>query len=452
MSQPAGVWAESAPTLQPVGEGQRIPGLDVLRGVAVLGILWMNIVAFGLPFPAYQNPLAAGGFQGWDRSAWWISHLLFELKFMTIFSALFGAGLVLMRRRAKTAARPYLGVLLRRYAWLAVIGALHGYLLWFGDILFSYAIAGFVLLLFRDKSAKTLVISGSIAVLIPLAMGVMFGRSLLELKSRSSIVQEKIAAGGTATQQEADVLEEWADMRRRGLPTAEELSNEFRAHRGGYWGILEFRAPITLEFQSTALLGFVLWRSVGVMLLGMAAMKIGVFSAALPLRTYLLMAVAGYGVGLPITAWGAQRLIAHDFGLLFSFSSGMWPNYFASLLVAMGHVAVVMIWCRAGGLAVLKRSLAAVGRMAFSNYLMQTVICTTFFYGYGFGWYGYFSRGELLIAAVAVWLIQLIASPIWLRFFRFGPAEWVWRSLTYWKAQPMIRRLPPSDPSAMAPA
>jgi uncharacterized protein len=172
------------------------------------------------------------------------------------------------------------------------------------------------------------------------------------------------------------------------------------------------------------------------MLMGMGLMKLGMFSAQWPKWLYVLFIVVGYGFALLVTAQGVSQQIAHDFDTIYLLQGGMIYDHVASVFVALAHVSVVMLVCQSGILAFLRRRLAAVGQMAFSNYLMQSIICTLIFYGYGLGLYGRFGRFELMAFVVGVWALQLGYSQWWLQKFRFGPAEWLWRSLTYLKRQP----------------
>jgi uncharacterized protein len=187
-------------------------------------------------------------------------------------------------------------------------------------------------------------------------------------------------------------------------------------------------------------IGFLLagWSvAMGRMLIGMGLMKLGVFSAMRSRRFYLWMVAIGYGIGLPLIAFDGWELIRHRFSTSYEMHGGVLYNYFGGLVVALGHVGMLMLIVQSGVLASLTRRLAAVGRMALSNYLTHSIVCTTLFYGYGFGLFGDINRTGLAAIVLIIWVTQLLLSPIWLRHFRFGPAEWLWRSLTYWKLQPM---------------
>ena len=182
---------------------------------------------------------------------------------------------------------------------------------------------------------------------------------------------------------------------------------------------------------------FIAWFVGGMMLLGMALMKLGVFSGERSTKFYLKMMVIGYGVGLPFIGYGAYRLIAGDFHFLVDFAVSGPITYIFSPIVALGHVGAVMLAYKSGFLPRLQARLAAVGRMALTNYLMHSIVLTTIFYGYGLGQYNRFSRFELLGFIFGMWALQLYLSPWWLKHYRFGPAEWLWRTMTYRKLQPM---------------
>ncbi len=175
------------------------------------------------------------------------------------------------------------------------------------------------------------------------------------------------------------------------------------------------------------------------MLLGMALMKLGVVSGERSDAYYRKMMLIGYGFGLPVMILSAWNLHAHQWDFLWVFRIGNMSNYVGSILVAFGHIALVMTICRAGTMRTLMQRFSAVGRMAFTNYLLHSIILTTVFYGYGLGLYGQVPRFWQMSFVIAVLGFQLWMSPLWLKHYRFGPAEWLWRSLTYWQRQPMYR-------------
>ena len=180
-----------------------------------------------------------------------------------------------------------------------------------------------------------------------------------------------------------------------------------------------------------------LWRAGGLMLIGMALFRHGVFSAARSREWYIRMTGVGFGLGLPIVYWGVLFCESSGWSFRSAFFLGSQFNYWASRLVAAGWIGLVMLACKDGWARPVLDRLAAVGRMALSCYLLQTIICTTIFYGHGFGLFGSLSRFGQAGVVVAVWVAMLVVCPSWLRHFRFGPFEWLWRSLTYWKPQPL---------------
>jgi uncharacterized protein len=182
-----------------------------------------------------------------------------------------------------------------------------------------------------------------------------------------------------------------------------------------------------------------LWRCTGLMLIGMGLMKAGVLSGMKSRGFYGVLALAGYGFGLPIVVLGAVHSVRGDFDIVGQFLVGMNANYIGSVPVALGHIGVVMLACRSRWGAVLAGTIGAAGRTALTNYLAQTFIGCGLFCGWGMGLFGSLSRADLWLIIVPVWVAQVALSMVWLKRFRFGPAEWVWRSLTYAKAQPLLR-------------
>jgi uncharacterized protein len=175
------------------------------------------------------------------------------------------------------------------------------------------------------------------------------------------------------------------------------------------------------------------------MLLGMALLKLGILSAERDLSYYRKMMMIGYGLGLPIMVFSAWNMSAHQWEMMWMFRVGGIPNYIGSILVAFGHIALVMTIVKTGACSRAMARFAAVGRMAFTNYLMHSLVMTTIFYGYGFGLYGQIPRIWQMAFVAGMLGFQLWFSTYWLERNRFGPAEWLWRSLTYWRLQPMKR-------------
>jgi uncharacterized protein len=363
--------------------------------------------------------------------------VLFESKMMALFSMLFGAGLILMHTRAESVGRRFAGVYYRRVLWLLMFGLAHAYLLWMGDILYAYAMCGLILYPLRRRSPRLLLILGIVLLVFGSLIKLGSGYSFEMLKDVNDRAQSKLAAGESITAQEEAFVAQWDEMRAAFQASPEEVEREIEAYGSGYLDVLEFRAPEALMMQTQAFLFISLWRVGGLMLIGMALMKLGVFSGQRSRRFYIVLMVTGFGLGIPLAYLGMSQWFAHDFDFIRFFQADSHFNYFGSILVALGYVGLIITIYNRGWLTWLSTRLAAVGRTALTNYLLHSIICTTVFYGYGFGLFGHVDRFALQGFVLAVWVLQLIVSPIWLARFRFGPAEWLWRSLTYWKRQPM---------------
>jgi uncharacterized protein len=418
----------------PVRPAERVESVDVLRGVALLGILTMNIVSFGWPYDVYENPDLGGGPRGLNRAVWLVNELAFDGKMMSIFSMLFGAGLVLLADRAEARGASALGVYYRRVLWLLAFGLAHAYLIWAGDILYTYAVCGLLLYPLRRLSSGTLIVLGTLIAFVP---ALIFGAGDAFFALLGTPAYERVEAAKAAGRT-PDPGDRWLhETVKETKPNPEAIAREVKTYRGGYRGILKDRVGDVLVIETVVFLVYLSWAALGRMLIGMALMKLGVFAASRSARFYVGLALFGFGVGLPLTAFGAWHQWRHGFDSTRLLLCGETPVYLGSLPVALGYVAVVMLVYRSGRLAALSRRLAAVGRMALTNYLLQSLLCTTLFYGYGLGLFGRLDRLQLYGAVLAVWALQLAISPAWLARYRFGPAEWLWRSLTYGRPQAM---------------
>lgn len=404
--------------LTPVSEPQRIVSLDVLRGFALLGILVINIQSFSMIFSAYMNPTAYGDLTGANYWVWLLSHVLTDQKFMTIFSMLFGAGIVLLSSRVEARGQSATGVHYQRMFWLIVFGLLHAYLLWWGDILFLYGICGLVVYLFRKLSPRKLLVLGLLTIAVSSALFLFFGWSMQFWPPEAL----------------EELTQDWQ-------PTLERTAEEVAIYQGGWLEQMNHRVPKSFEFETFVLLIWGFWRAGGLMLVGMGLYKVGVFTLKRSAGFYAALIMGALLVGIPTVSYGVHRNFTVGWDVHSSFFFGWQFNYWGSLIVSMGWIGLVMLVCQYPPLARLTRPFAAVGQMAFTNYILQTVICTTIFYGHGFGLFGQVERTGQIAIVAAVWVFQLLVSPIWLRYFLFGPLEWLWRSLTYLQSQP-FRRLP----------
>jgi len=410
--------------IAPTRKKGRIASLDVLRGIAILGILIMNIQSFSMIGAAYMNPTAFGDFTGWNRMIWIASHIFADQKFLTIFSMLFGAGIVLMARRAEQKDVSPARLHYRRTFWLIVIGLVHAYGFWYGDILVSYGLCALLVFLFRKLNPWLLTLLGILSISMA---------SLLFLASGWSMPfwpQESIEQTITGWQPDAGAIEE-----------------EVAAYRGSWLEQMPHRAGMSLYFQVAAFMFWTAWRAGGCMLIGMALFKWEILSARKSTRFYILLMLIAFAAGFPLILTGLQKNAAAGWSLEYSMFIGSQYNYWGSLFVALGYISLVMLVCRWFENTAALKLLAGVGRTALSNYLFQTLVCTTVFYGHGLGLYGHVDRiGQIGIMAL-VWIVQLVLTWIWLKHYRFGPAEWLWRSLTYKERQPLLRRKATPEPA-----
>ena len=352
------------PLLVPVDPNERISSVDVLRGVALLGILLMNILEFGLPLGAELNPTIAGGSTGLNLVSWFLNHLLFEGKMRAIFSMLFGAGAVLLTSRAerRRGGIEVADIYYRRTLWLIAFGLFHAYFIWDGDILFTYGLFGLALFPLRNARPAVLTVVG-LMILIPLTFGCLAEANAMRfLRQKSADAERAAASGQLLTEQQYEDRRAWNEKLNGLHQQPAEIAKEYEDHRSGYWTMFLRRAQTVPGTQSTDLYRFGVFDACGMMVLGMAFLKFGVFSAALPRRSYLRLCIIGYVIGIPLNAVTAY----------FYYRSGFDPVYlmyhystyqFSRLLVALGHIAVVMLLLQAGVLPSLAKAIGAVGRI-----------------------------------------------------------------------------------------
>lgn len=445
--------------LQPVAQTARIPTIDILRGVALLGILLVSIPSFGLTEASVQELI-----RGPHGGNYWLKtliYVLFENKMRALFSMLFGAGIILFLDRNRSGsgmAAPELFI--RRQLWLAVFGLVNALgLLWHQDILFNYGIVGIFLFPFKRLSAKTLLVCAIVAGLIYSGKNYW---SFTEQKQKYEKYQQVVAFEKKAkaakpapkkvklTDEQKDDKEAWEGIVKSKKYDKKADRANVLAMRSDYVTVWNHQLPKAQQMEAPFFYRFGLWDITSMMLLGMALFKWGFFSNQPTTGQYTLLAIGGLLIGQTI-AWlslPSHELAITDYSKFIStsivpLSDLLMP--FERAFSGIGWASLVLLLYRSGVAQWLWKSLAAVGQMAFTNYLMQSVLCTLFFYGYGLGYYGDLKFYQLYFVVAEVWLIQLVFSTVWLHFFRFGPLEWLWRSLTYGEQQPM--RLTQSTPA-----
>jgi len=394
---------------QPLNKAQRIVSMDLLRGVAVLGILIMNIQNFSMPTAAYINPTAYGDLSGLNKWVWIISHLLACSKFMSIFSMLFGAGVLLFTQRAEQKGLNSASLHYRRMGWLLLFGLMHGFLIWTGDILVTYSLCGMLLFLFRNKQPTTLLRIALAFFIVPILINLLFTWSIPYWPPDA--VQS--------------TMESW-------MPGEQVVQHHLDVYRSGWIKQMELRIPGTIFMQTGLFFMGTFWRVMAMMLLGMALYKWQVLSAGRSSRFYTRMTLSGLVVGLVISTAGIFLNFKNQWTMEYSMFIGVQFNYLGSVGTALGYMGLVMLISQSSRFKGCIKVLTAVGRMAFTNYILMTLLATYIFYGHGLGLYGSVERTYQVLICLGIWIPLLIISPLWLKRFRFGPLERLWRGLTYW--------------------
>ncbi len=400
----------------------RIAALDIVRGVAVMGILAMNIAGFALIFPAYFNPLATGEATAIDRGVYLFNYILFDGKMRGLFSLLFGASMLLVVERAVAKGESPARVHYARMVALLGFGLLHLWLIWWGDILAHYAIVGMIAYFAVHQSAKTLF--GLAAALI--AAHTVF---TIGLPFQIATLQSQIPAPAAAT-----ALQGYANS--FGIPDAARAAKETLIYRGDYAGIFADRfarfgwAPLRdLQYMGM--------ETLGLMLIGMGLLKTGLLRGEWPVARMRRWAAIGIALGLAVYLPLAWWMASADFSLLSVVTATLAAPVPLRPLVIIGIACLILLAARPGGALTVR--VAEAGRMAFTNYLLTSLICTTIFYGYGLGLFGHVSRLGLWGVVLAVWLGMLLWSKPWLDRFAYGPMEWLWRSIARESVQPLRR-------------
>ena len=401
----------------------------------------MNIVGLGL-YEAYEDPTNSGGATGWDLKVWWVNTMFFEGTMRGMFSILFGAGILLFTGRSENnSGSSVTDLYFRRLLWMLLFGVIHCYLLlWEGEILYSYAIVGMFAFSFRHLKPKQLIIGATSILLVATALSTKDYFQAKNMFESATTAEQKKSKGENLNKEEEHAIEQWNNKVSEMKATPEQVKDEMEARSKGYISIVMHKAPLNEFMQTTFLYRLGFWDILAMMLLGMALFKLGILKAARSTRFYILMAVIGYSIGVTVNYFESSLLISNHFSILSFHKSGMTYNL-GRIPTTMGHIAVIMLFIKSAWLPLLQRALAAVGQMAFTNYITTSIICNFIFLGYGFAMFGKLQRHELYYIVAGIWMFQLIASPIWVTYFRFGPLEWAWRSLTYWQKQPFRKPL-----------
>jgi uncharacterized protein len=408
------------PAPAPVAPTERIETLDVLRGFALLGILLVNMALFS--WPCYDLFMAA---QPWtsraDVAADWLVRTFAEGKFISLFSFLFGLGMAIQMERAAARGAGFVGRYARRLLTLLAIGLAHAFLIWEGDILVMYALFGFLLLAFRNRKPNTLLVWAGISLLVPVVIYALLG-AMMALGSLvpgvAEIVEKELTATNAWYEQAAA-----ENLRAFAHGSVTEVFMQRARNVMFLYQYVWYYAPM---FFAMFLFGLYAGRR---RLLHDIEANLGFIRRTLGW---------GLALGLPANLIYAVTYAVADPASV----SPLWVVTAAMLAVGgpalcFAYAAAITLLLRGNGAQKLLHPLAAVGRMALTNYLLQSLVCTTIFYSYGLGWYGSVGRAPGVMLALVIYAAQIPFSLWWLKRFRFGPAEWLWRTLTYGQWQPM---------------
>lgn len=400
----------------------RIFSLDVIRGVAVIGIFSVNVIAFAMIEAAYFNPAAFGGHEGSDLFVWAANMLVVDGKMRTLFSMLFGASMLLVIDRAEAAELSGANVHYRRMAVLLAIGLLHYFFIWFGDILVLYAVSGMLAFLARKKSVRELIVIGILLMLVHVAL---FGAFLVQ---QSGVDQAAHAANAGA-----QAIKDWNDGLGAFFPSPAEIEEDRALHLSGFMPLALHK--LSEAGQLIAMTMIFLPDTIGLMLFGMAGYKSGFLTGEWDDRRYRTIAAILIPMGIAAFAGIVWTDINSNFHIITMMTALMVVGTPFITLQAVGYAALIVLLTRQRGW--LSQRIAAAGRCAFTNYLGTSLIATFVFYGWGLGHYGSVSRAEAWLLVPVVWLVMLLWSKPWLERYRYGPLEWLWRSLSRGALQPM---------------
>jgi uncharacterized protein len=441
----------AAPTaVAPVAEAQRLRLIDALRGIALLGILLMNIPFFAMPnyfSEAFRtNPKSVD---------FWLDALVtvfFEGKMRALFGMIFGAGVLLFVSKKEQTGKSVTWLFYRRMIWLVIFGLIHAHLiLWTGDILYLYGVCGMLVYLFRKVRPAYLVLGVPLVAIVDFGAGSAFYGYIRNARLAYVDARQAESSGQTLTTGQTEALSRWREIEQTMVPNREDAKENTRKMKSDYATVAAYLRPLALKGQ-TLFLPIEIWDSLALMLLGLALYRWGFLSGNWSKRHYCTVLAIGYGIGLPLVCYSFY----HRYLTRPNLEAGLsrmeqvpieWVRLiypFQRILLVMAHVSAIILLYQGGCCRSLFRKLEAVGQMALTNYVMHSVICTLFFFGYGLNYFAELDFYQIYFVVLAIWFLQLLVSPLWLKFFLFGPLEWLWRSLTYWRLQPLVRPVPAS--------
>jgi uncharacterized protein len=429
----------------PLVQSERVQIIDALRGIALLGILLMNIPFFALPYQTAMDLRVRNEYSGINYYTWWTVSGFFEGTMRGLFSMLFGAGSILLisRLEKKHGGTYPADIYYRRLIWLLIFGLINAFIfLWVGDILYSYALCGLFLFPFRKMAPKYLFLIG---IFFMLMMNLKNTLMLYESKSNREKGEYAVALEKKkqklSPEQKMDKEQYEARVERlKPVNMKKESDKEVVEYRKGYFSLMAYLKKVNVEIQSSVFYNNYFYDILAFFFFGMALFKLGVLTGQRSVHFYVLLSVIGYAFGLTLSYLILRSSVNVKFDKSYLADKLFFDFYDEKrLFLCLGHIGLIMTVYKLHIADWLFRMLSAVGQMAFSNYLMQSLICTLIYNGYGLRWFDAMERYQIYIVVAGIWIFQIIFSNIWLKYYRFGPFEWLWRSLTYWKLQPFAR-------------
>jgi uncharacterized protein len=420
---------------------ERIQIIDIIRGVAVLGIFFINIMDMAFPEDLVLDFHATDPEMGWNYWIGVLKEILFSDKMRGLFSLLFGVSSVLIVEKlvrnfdATYASKIYF----RRLAWLLFFGLVHAYILvWWGEVLFKYALLGTLLFPFRRASYWILASVVAFSLLVLTIQPAIEYQAMVELQQSFNYAQNKQNTGQTLTSDDREAINLWQESLDDMHPEFESIEDEILIKTGGYFELFKYNAGKAWEEQTTIFFTEDIWDIILYMFLGIILFRMNFFEEHKKYTLHLIITLFGIGTGLAVHTWlnlgfyeNHLDPVKSSYYLIF-FDLGRLP-------FVLGYTSLIILVFRMKLFHKVGKWIASVGKMALSNYLIHSIIGAFVFYGFGLALFNQLSHLDITMIVISVWVFQIVFSVLWMRSYQYGPFEWIWRSLTYWKVQPLRR-------------
>jgi len=424
---------------------ERIHTLDALRGAALLGILLMNITWFGIPENTVEDLRIRGEFSGPNYWCWWLIEVFFHGTMRGMFSMLFGASaaLILEQYTKRTDMDSAAEFYFRRLLVLFIFGLINSYiLLWPGDILYTYAIVGMFIFAFHRMPAKRLLLIAGIVMVLFSAKQTWSKQNPVRLKEAADSALAVDTALTPLTTLQLSDIEAWKSFEHEHTPEHKRSvdQEQIDCTQSDYWTFFFYSAGISHWMETSFVYDFFFLDAFTFMLIGIAFYRLGVITGKRSKRFYLLLSASGFAVGIPIYYLAAWTKVHYGFDpYLMALNHPVIAEQIGRLGLTLGYIGLLSLLFQLHVSSWIVALLKPVGQLAFTNYLMQSVICGLIFSGFAFGLFNQLQRYELYYVVAVVWVFQIIFSHLWLRIYKTGPFEWLWRSATQWEWQKFER-------------